>query len=111
VEIALDAGRVINPDRVRAQFQGAAVFGTSLALMSEITAKKGRIEQSNLDGYQVARIDEAPRVTNVHIVPSDAAPAGVGEPGVPPMAPAICNAIFAATGKRIRELPIGRQLA
>ncbi len=111
VEIALDAGRVINPDRVKSQFEGAAVFGTSLALMSEITAANGRIQQSNFDGYTVARIREAPRVTNVHIVPSDAPPAGVGEPGVPPMAPAICNAIFAATGKRIRELPIGRQLA
>jgi isoquinoline 1-oxidoreductase beta subunit len=111
VEIALDAGRVINPDRVRAQFEGAAVFGTSLALMGQITAAKGRIEQSNFDGYQVARINEAPRVTSVHIVASDAPPAGVGEPGVPPMAPAICNAVFAATGKRIRELPIGQQLA
>jgi len=98
VETVVDAGRVINPDRVRSQFEGAAVFGTSLTLMSEITAKDGRIEQSNYDGYQIAHIDEAP-------------PAGVGEPGVPPMAPAICNAIFAATGKRIRELPIGKQLA
>ena len=111
VDVVVDAGRVINPDRVKSQFEGAAVFGASLTLMSEITAKAGRIEQSNFDGYQVARMNEAPRMVRVHIVPSDAPPAGVGEPGVPPMAPAICNAIFAATGKRIRELPVGSQLA
>ena len=79
--------------------------------MGEITAAGGRIQQSNFDGYPVARMNEAPASDHVHIVPSDAPPAGVGEPGVPPIAPAICNAIFAATGKRIRELPIGRQLA
>jgi isoquinoline 1-oxidoreductase beta subunit len=111
VDIALDAGRIINPERVRAQFEGAAVFGTSIALMGEITAADGRIQQSNFDGYRVARINQSPLVTNVHIVNSDAAPAGVGEPGVPPMAPAICNAIFAATGKRIRDLPVKKQLA
>ncbi|HZS10138.1 MAG TPA: molybdopterin cofactor-binding domain-containing protein [Blastocatellia bacterium] len=111
VDIALDAGRVINPERVKAQFEGAAVFGTSIALMGEITAAGGRIQQSNFSDYPVARINQAPLVTNVHIVNSDAAPAGVGEPGVPPMAPAICNAIFAATGKRIRELPVKKQLA
>ncbi|MDP8980320.1 MAG: molybdopterin-dependent oxidoreductase [Acidobacteriota bacterium] len=111
VDIAVDAGRIINPERVRAQFEGAAVFGTSIALMSEITAESGRIRQSNFDGYPVARMNQAPLVTNVYLVNSDAAPAGVGEPGVPPMAPAICNAIFAATGKRIRELPVKKQLA
>ena len=110
VDIAVDTGRVINPDRVKAQFEGAAVFGTSVALMGEITAAGGRIQQSNFDRYPVARINEAPLETHVHIVPSDAPPAGVGEPGVPPMAPAICNAIFAATGKRIRELPVKGQL-
>jgi isoquinoline 1-oxidoreductase beta subunit len=106
VDIAADVGTVINPDRVKAQLEGASVFGTSLALMGEITAANGAIVQSNFDDYPVARIQEAPLITHVHLVPSNAPPAGVGEPGVPPMAPAICNAIFAATGKRIRELPI-----
>jgi isoquinoline 1-oxidoreductase beta subunit len=109
VDIAVDAGRVINPDRVRAQFEGAAVFGTSIALMGEITAAGGRIQQSNFHDYPVARINEAPIETHVHIVPSEEPPAGVGEPGVPVISPAICNAIFAATGKRIRELPIKKQ--
>ena len=110
VDIAVDAGRVINPDRVKAQFEGASVFGTSIALMGEITATGGKIEQSNFDRYPVARMNQAPVETHVHIVNSNAAPAGVGEPGVPPMAPAICNAVFAATGKRIRELPLKNQL-
>jgi isoquinoline 1-oxidoreductase beta subunit len=111
VDIALDAGRVISPDRVKAQFEGASVFGASIALMNEITASGGAVQQSNFHDYKVARIDEAPLETRVHIVQSEAPPAGVGEPGVPPMAPAICNAIFAATGKRIRDLPIKKQLA
>lgn len=110
VDVAVDAGTVINPDRVKSQFEGAAVFGTSIALMGEITAANGAIEQGNFDDYRVARISEAPREVHVHIVPSDAPPAGVGEPGVPPIPPAICNAIFAASGKRIRELPIYRSI-
>lgn len=111
VDIAVDPGLIINPERVRSQFEGAAVFGTSIALMSELTAAGGKVQQTNFNGYQVARMNQAPQVINVHIVKSDAPPAGVGEPGVPPIAPAICNAIFAATGKRIRNLPIKKQLA
>lgn len=111
VDIAVDAGRVISPDRVKAQFEGASVFGAGIALMNEITASGGAVNQSNFHDYQMARINDAPIDTRVHIVQSDAPPAGVGEPGVPPIAPAICNAIFAATGKRIRELPIKKQLA
>ena len=106
VDLAVDVGRVISPDRVKAQFEGAAVFGVSIALMGKITATNGAVDQTNFDSYPVARISEAPRITHVHIVPSTELPAGVGEPGVPPIPPAICNAIFAAGGKRIRELPI-----
>jgi isoquinoline 1-oxidoreductase subunit beta len=109
VDIAVDAGQVIHPDRVRAQFEGATVFGTSIAMLGEITMKDGRVQQSNYNDYPVARMPEAPRESHVHIVSSNAAPAGVGEPGVPVMAPAICNAIFAATGKRLRELPVRKQ--
>jgi len=111
VDIAVDAGRIINPDRVRAQFEGAAVFGASLALMGEVTAAAGRIQQTNFHTYPVARLTEAPYETHVHLVDSEASPAGVGEPGVPPIAPALCNAIFAATGKRVRDLPIRKSLA
>jgi len=111
VDTVVDAGTVVNIDRAKAQFEGAAVFGASLALMSEITAMNGMIQQSNFHQYRVARINEGPVQTSVTILKSDAPPAGIGEPGVPPMAPAICNAIFAAIGKRIRELPIKKQLA
>lgn len=106
VDMVVDAGRVINPDRVKAQLEGSAVFGTSIALMGEITAAGGQVKQSNFHNYPVARINEAPYETHVHIVPSEERPAGVGEPGVPPIAPAIANAIFAATDRRIRELPV-----
>lgn len=106
VDTALDAGTVVNPETVRQQFEGAAVMGTSLAFYGEITATNGVIDQSNFDSYPMARMNVAPRETNVYIVPSDAPPAGIGEPGLPPFAPALCNAIFAATGKRIRELPL-----
>jgi len=106
VDTALDAGTVVNPEMVRQQFEGAAVMGTSLAFYGEITATNGVIDQSNFDTFPVARINNAPRETNVYIVPSDAPPAGIGEPGLPPFAPALCNAIFAATGKRVRELPL-----
>jgi isoquinoline 1-oxidoreductase subunit beta len=108
VDTVVDAGLVVNPGVTRAQFEGAAVFGTSVARSGEITAKNGVIEQSNFGDYPVARINEAPYRTNVYIVDSDAPPAGVGEPGVPPFIPALCNAIFAATGKRVRELPLSK---
>ena len=108
VDSALDAGTVVNPEMARNQFEGAAVMGTSIALYGEITAKDGAIEQSNFDGFQMARMNTAPREIHVHIVESDAPPGGIGEPGLPAFAPALCNAIFAATGKRIRELPLSK---
>jgi isoquinoline 1-oxidoreductase beta subunit len=109
VDIAIDCGQYINPDRVRSQQEGAVVFGLSLAIDSEITARNGRIVQGNFNDYRVLRIGMTPK-TQVHLVESQAPPAGVGEPGVPPIAPALANAIFAATGRRVRELPIGNRL-
>jgi isoquinoline 1-oxidoreductase beta subunit len=106
LDLAVDAGRVIHPDLVRAQFEGAAVFAASIALTGEITAAKGAVQQSNFKDYPVARIDTAPYETHVHLLPSGELPTGVGEPGVPPVAPAIVNALFAATGRRIRRLPL-----
>ena len=113
VDTAIDCGFCVNPERVRSQIEGAAVMGLSLAKYGAITFKNGRVEQSNFNDYQVARIDESPAETRVHIVENgiDVHPSGVGEPGVPPFAPALCNAIFAATGKRIRTLPIGEKIA
>jgi isoquinoline 1-oxidoreductase beta subunit len=112
VDTAIDCGFVANPERIRSQIEGAAVMGLSLAKYGEITLKKGRVEQSNFNDYQVARIDESPTLTNTHIVENgiEVPSSGVGEPGVPPFTPALCNAIFAATGKRIRRLPIGSQI-
>jgi isoquinoline 1-oxidoreductase subunit beta len=108
IDMAYDCGLVVNPERARAQMEGSAVFGVSLAMLGEITAKDGVIEQSNFHDYLISRMPEAPRKVVCHHVKSDALPAGVGEPGVPPIAPALCNAIFAATGKRIRTLPISK---
>ncbi len=110
VDIAVDAGFVAHPERVRAQMEGAVIMGLGNALVSEITFKEGRAVQSNYGDYAVLRMDAAPRDIRVHIVPSTGRPGGVGEPGVPPIAPALCNALFAATGTRIRRLPVGRQL-
>jgi isoquinoline 1-oxidoreductase beta subunit len=112
VDTAIDCGTYVNPERIQSQIEGAAIMGLSLAKYGEITFKDGRVQQKNFDDFPVVRMDEAPLITNVHIVPpgADTPPSGVGEPGVPPFAPALTNAIFAATGKRIRALPIGKQL-
>ena len=108
VDTVVDAGTVANPEITRAQFEGAAVFGTSIVRSGEITATKGVINQSNFFDYPVARINEAPYQTNVYLVDSTAPPAGVGEPGVPPFIAALCNAVYVATGKRVREVPLSR---
>jgi isoquinoline 1-oxidoreductase beta subunit len=105
---AIDAGTIVAADNVRNQMQGAASFGASLAMLSEITVTNGAVNQSNFHDYELVRMDSAPKHTNVYIVESDAPPAGVGEPGVPPFAPAFYNAIHAATGKRIRQMPLSR---
>jgi len=105
---AVDAGTVVAPDNIRNQMEGAASFGASLALLSQITITNGVVDQSNFNDYELVRMDSAPKHTSVYIVESDAPPAGVGEPGVPPFAPAFYNAIHAATGKRIREMPLSK---
>jgi isoquinoline 1-oxidoreductase beta subunit len=102
----IDAGRVLNPDRVRAQMEGGFAFGLTTALHGAITLDDGAIEQSNFHDYRIARIHEIPRALHVEIMPSEALPGGVGEVGVPPVAPAIANALATLTGKRIRDLPL-----
>lgn len=109
VHCALDCGTVVNPDTVRAQMEGAVVFGLSAALNGEVTVANGQVEQSNFHDYPVLRLSETPEI-HVHLIPSDAPPTGVGEPGVPPVIPALTNAIFAATGQRVRALPISKHL-
>jgi isoquinoline 1-oxidoreductase subunit beta len=105
VVCAVDCGTVVNPDTVRAQIQSAIMFGITAALYGEITLKDGRVEQSNFDSYQILRINEAPAI-EVHIVESSESPGGMGEAGTSAIAPAVTNAIFAATGKRLRKLPV-----
>jgi len=104
--IAIDAGTVVNPDRVHSQLEGAGIFGMSLALHGELTTKDGAVVEGNFDSYPMTRMSETPAEIHTHIMESDAPPGGVGEPGVPPIAPAIVNAYFAVSGKRVRELPL-----
>jgi isoquinoline 1-oxidoreductase beta subunit len=108
VVCAVDAGQVVNPAIVRQQMRGAIVFGLSAALHGEITLAGGAVQQANFNDYPVLRMDEAP-VIDVHMVPSTEAPGGVGEPGTPPLAPALANALFALTGRRVRRLPFKRE--
>jgi isoquinoline 1-oxidoreductase beta subunit len=108
VVCAVDCGIAVNPDNVRSQVEGSVGFGLSAALHGAITLKDGVVEQSNFHEYAPIRINEMPKV-EVYIVPSAEKPTGIGEPGVPPVAPAVANAIAAATGKRVRNLPISAE--
>lgn len=105
VVAAVDCGRVMHPDNLAAQVEGAIVYGLTATLKSAITIERGRAAQSNFDGFALLRLDEMP-IVEVHTVASEAAPTGIGEPGLPPIAPAVANALFALTGKRVRKLPI-----
>jgi isoquinoline 1-oxidoreductase subunit beta len=109
VVCAVDCGIAINPDTIQAQIQGAIIYGLTAALHGEITLKNGRVEQSNFDNYRALHINEVPMI-EVYIVDSDEAPGGMGEPGTSALFPAVTNAIFAATGKRLRKLPIKQTL-
>jgi isoquinoline 1-oxidoreductase beta subunit len=105
VVCAVDCGTVVNPDTVRAQIQSGIIFGITAALYGNITLKDGRVEQTNFDSYQVLRMNEAPTI-EVHIVQSVEPPGGMGECGTSAIVPAVANAIFAATGKRLRKMPV-----
>jgi isoquinoline 1-oxidoreductase beta subunit len=107
VVCAVDTGFAANPDQIRAQMEGGIVYALTAVLYGEITIDKGRVVQSNFHDYPMLRIDETPRI-EVHVMESGDFVGGAGEPGVPPLAPAVCNAIFALTGKRVRRLPINR---
>jgi isoquinoline 1-oxidoreductase beta subunit len=105
----MDCGTVVNPDAVAAQIEGAIVFGLSAALHGEITIANGAVSQSSFEDYPMVVLRDAPDI-EVHLVQSRRPPGGVGEPGVPPVAPAVANALFAAIGKRLRRLPLSRAL-
>jgi isoquinoline 1-oxidoreductase beta subunit len=105
VVCAVDCGMAVNPDNIKAQMEGGIAFGLTAAIKAQATLKNGRIQQTNFHDYPILRMDEMP-VVEVYIVPSDRNPSGIGEMGVPPIAPAVANAVFAATGKRIRHIPI-----
>jgi isoquinoline 1-oxidoreductase beta subunit len=105
VVCAVDCGMTVNPDTVKAQREGGIIFGITAALFEEITIKDGRVEQNNFNDYRILRINEAP-VVEVHLVKSAESPGGISEPGTSAIAPAVTNAIFAATGKRVRKLPV-----
>ena len=105
VVCAIDCGQIVNPDIIKAQMEGCVVFGLTAALYGEITFEKGRVKQGNFNNYKMVRMNEMP-VVEVHIIESTEKMGGVGEPGVPPVAPAVMNALFTLTGKRVRNLPL-----
>jgi isoquinoline 1-oxidoreductase beta subunit len=107
VVCAVDCGPIVNPDTIEAQMQSGIVYGLTAALYGDITIDRGRVRQGNFNDYPMLRMKEMPAV-EVYIVPSTEKQGGIGEPGTPPIAPAVCNAIFAATGKPVRRLPIVR---
>jgi len=106
VTSAVDAGIAVNPDTIVAQLQGGLIFGLTAGLYGEITLENGRVQQSNFHDFRVIRIASAPRAIHVDVIASDGPSCGIGEPGVPPVAPALANAVFALTGTRVRTLPI-----